>query len=191
MTAIASKPTTRRSTARKSWHTGRSAIHLTIIWYELWMPTLAAGTLTAAGINPYVIAVLYLALLAKLRHQIAKNITDTIAISIRRRWNTQRADGIDLPALVDVHVSGLMAPHRAYTTLKTEGRGAVLADKVELTIRPNGHQGDQSWTDAFTTWCRRRYGFQTVDCLPSLDSSNLIVVHLGQHKLPGIVEAAE
>jgi hypothetical protein len=188
-TAAASKPSTRASGARKTWHTSHSLAQLAIIWYEAWLPALAATLFTLGGSNPYLVTAATLLLYAKLRKSLAKNLTDTMALRIRRRWNHQRANGTDLPALVNVNVTGLMSPRRALTTRRTEGRGAIYADQVQLTIRPNDHQGDQAWTDAFTTWCRRRYGFQVCNPMPSMVSSNLIEFVMTQHRLPDIIEA--
>jgi hypothetical protein len=188
-TAVASKPGTRASGARKTWHTSHAIAHLTIIWYELWLPALAATLFIYGGSNPYLTTAATLLLYAKLRKSLAKNLTDTMALGIRRRWNHQRANGTDLPALITVQVDGPMGPKRAWQTKRMEGWSAVCADHMQLTIRPNDHQGDQAWTDGLATWCRRRYGFQMCNPMPSMDSSNLINLVLAQHRLPGIIEA--
>jgi len=173
--------TVRLPGVRKALHTGRALGSLTWVWIELWAPMslvvagLAISDRVWIRVPLLLVAVLYL---IRARGELAKNVRDTVAVVVRWRWHNRELTNPIYPHLHRITITELAL------------RYPIPAKQVELTVRPNPHQGDPKWTAAFADHIKRALRFSEARHQADPGDLNLVRFTLVGQTIPDRLEAS-
>lgn len=119
-----------------------------------------------------------------------RNAADTMLARFHYTWTLQQlADPDHTPQLVAVHIE--RAPRsRARDIRRRQGRHALGALRMTLTVRPRHEQIGKNWAETWTERTKVRFGFQTTtDPRPSPQDTNATIIEFGQERMPDEVRA--
>lgn len=119
-----------------------------------------------------------------------RNAEDTMLARFHYSWAIERlANPGDTPTLVAVTIE--RAPRRqARDIRKRQGRHALGARRMTITVRPHHDQVGKNWAETWTERTKVRFGFQTTtDPRASTQDTNATVIEFGQERMPDEVRA--
>lgn len=119
-----------------------------------------------------------------------RNAADTMLARFHYTWTLQQlADPDNTPQLVAVTIERA-SRRRARDIRRRQGRHALGALRMTLTVRPRHEQIGKNWAETWTERTKVRFGFQTTtDPRPSPQDTNATIIEFGQERMPDEVRA--
>ena len=158
---------------------------LGIVWIELW----AFLVLGLVHSRIWFLGPLLLFKIHGYRHELSRNLADTIRHGITYSWQIHALFTWQHPRLTGVHPTNPTGLKEWAKRSIQQRRPVVPYERLELHIRRRHSQGNDKWLETFADYVKRQYRYADADATVDPDDPNQDVIVLTSRAIPNRVEA--